>query len=179
MILHEERYFEFIQQKGVGKKDRVDEASPKSYVSYLCSVAKLLGREDITPDLLGNEADIENIVSTLKARQCNPGSLRNYKSAMRQYVAMVKELGLAEDKSERRTAEASESECQQALRWVLANRRHDIPLEQAVRLLTTILPRDLVSALELRRLGREVEGRQVPMSKFSSHTAPLERPARE
>ncbi|WP_323029005.1 hypothetical protein [Castellaniella defragrans] len=91
MILHQERYLDYIQKKGVGKNDRVA-SSPKSYLSYLRSVAQLLGR-DITPDLLRTAQDIERVALALEGQR-KPRTVRNYKSAMRQYAAMTQESGL-------------------------------------------------------------------------------------
>ncbi len=91
MILHQEQYLEFIQARGVGKNDRVA-SSPESYLSYLRSVARLLGG-DITPDLLRSDSDVERAVRALEGQR-QPRTINNYKSAMRQYVAMVQQLGL-------------------------------------------------------------------------------------
>src|SRR5690606_534274 len=91
MILHQKRYLEFIQERGVGNKDRVA-SSPESYVSYLRGVARLLGG-DITPDLLRTASDVEKVARLMEGQR-KPNTINNYKTAMRQYVAMVQELGL-------------------------------------------------------------------------------------
>lgn len=91
MILHQEIYLKFIQDKGVGKKDRVA-SSLNSYVSYLNGVARLLSR-DITPDLLRSESDVETVARSLEGQRKST-TIDKYKTAMRHYVAMVQEFGL-------------------------------------------------------------------------------------
>jgi hypothetical protein len=86
MIVHEAAYYHWIQQRGVGVNDRVA-SSPKSYVSYLNSVSKLVG-SDISPSLLSSEEDVLRIARFLDGKRAD-ATVRNYKSAMRQYVAMV------------------------------------------------------------------------------------------
>lgn len=87
-IEHETRYREYIQEQGVGSNDLVA-SSPNSYVSYLRSVSQLLG-ETISPALLNCEENVEQIADRLKGNRAK-NTIRNYKSAMRQYVAMVGE----------------------------------------------------------------------------------------
>lgn len=53
-------------------------------------------------------------------------------------------------------------EREQALRWLIAHRRLDVSLEQTVRLLCTVLPRDLDTLQVLRRIAEEEEAQQVP-----------------
>ena len=91
MIQHEQRYLEFIREHGVGANDLVA-SSPESYVSYLRSVSKLLA-QDITPLMLRSEQDINKIVNRISGQRA-PKTIRNYCSAMRQYVAFVLEKGL-------------------------------------------------------------------------------------
>jgi hypothetical protein len=90
-IEHEDRYLEYIQEQGVGKMDRVA-SSPKSYVLYLRGVSKLLGAP-ISPELLHCEDDVKNIAGRLQGNRAK-NTINNYKSAMRQYVAMVQHDGL-------------------------------------------------------------------------------------
>lgn len=87
MITHEPLYYEWIQQQGVGLNDRIA-SSPKSYVSYLNGISELLGK-DISPAILSTEEDVLAIARKLEGRRAK-ATIRNYKSAMRQYVAMVK-----------------------------------------------------------------------------------------
>ncbi|WP_254706806.1 hypothetical protein [Ralstonia pseudosolanacearum] len=47
------------------------------------------------------------------------------------------------------------SEREQALHWLIQNRRPDVSIEQAIRLLTTVLPRDLQSLQLLKRIAEE------------------------
>ncbi|MDX8128675.1 hypothetical protein QLH52_15375 [Methylomonas sp. OY6] len=91
MIQHEKQYLEFIQKRGVGANDHVA-SSPDSYISYLRSVATLIGQE-ITPSLLKSEEDINNIVQKITSQR-EPKTIRNYCSAMRRYVEFVLELKL-------------------------------------------------------------------------------------
>lgn len=91
MIKHEERYLEYIKQRGVGAKDQSG-STPASYVSYLNGVSRVL-EADISPELLNSEEDIERIVSQLQGH-FEQGTIRNDVSAMRQYVSMVSAGGL-------------------------------------------------------------------------------------
>lgn len=92
MIVHKKQYYEWIQQQGVGINDKVA-SSPDSYISYLNRVSELL-RQDISPDILSTEDDVLAIARKLEGRKA-PGTIRNWKSAMRQYVAMVKALSFS------------------------------------------------------------------------------------
>lgn len=91
MIKNEREYLEFIQSKGVGSNDRVA-SSPASYISYLNSVSEILGT-DITPSRLRSEADISFIIKEIEGER-SPKTIRNYRTAMRQYIGFVTELGL-------------------------------------------------------------------------------------
>ena len=91
MIMHEGLYLEFITRRGVGANDVVA-SSTDSYISYLNSVADLIS-SDITPELLRSEIDVSNIAGRLKGKRAEK-TIRNYCSAMRQYVAMVEEKRL-------------------------------------------------------------------------------------
>ena len=91
MIDYKNEYREFIIKKGVGKNDRVAD-SVKSYISYLNRISKYLNII-IEPKNLGTEQDIEIISSKLNGIVSNK-TIQNYKSAMRQYINMVKELNL-------------------------------------------------------------------------------------
>jgi len=52
-------------------------------------VANLIG-EQITPNILSRDEDIESIARKLKGKRADK-TINNYKSAMRYYVAMVKQ----------------------------------------------------------------------------------------
>ena len=91
MIVHKKQYYEWIQQQGVGLKDKIA-SSPDSYISYLNSVSELL-LQDISPSILSTEDDVLGIALRLEGRKA-ANTIRNYKSAMRQYVAMVQALRL-------------------------------------------------------------------------------------
>ena len=91
MIVHKKQYFEWIQHQGVGLNDKIA-SSPDSYISYLNSVSELL-LQDISPAILSTEEDVLAIARELEGRKA-PNTIRNYKSAMRQYVAMVNSLRL-------------------------------------------------------------------------------------
>ena len=86
MIKNERKYLEFIEIKGVGKNDSVA-SSTKSYISYLNTVSKLIN-EDISEKNLYNENCVNEIANKIKGLRSDK-SLSNYKSALRQYVAMV------------------------------------------------------------------------------------------
>lgn len=91
LIDHKNLFLDYIAHKGVGSKDIVA-SSTASYVSYLNSVAKLIGR-DITPTLLRSKSDVDNIAKSISGKR-KENTIRNYCSAMRQYVAMVEAKGL-------------------------------------------------------------------------------------
>lgn len=91
LIHHEGMFLDFITQRGVGSKDVVA-SSTASYISYLNGVAKLIGT-DITPSLLRTEGDVRSIARSISGKR-KENTIRNYCSAMRQYVAMVEAKGL-------------------------------------------------------------------------------------
>lgn len=91
MILHQERYEEYIRAKGVGQNDKVAD-SVKSYVSYLNSVSRHLDIE-VTPSSLGTTENIQNVCLKL-AGKVSKKTINNYRSAMNQYVAMVERYSL-------------------------------------------------------------------------------------
>ena len=62
-------------------------------------------------------------------------------------------------------------EREQALRWLIANRRPDVSIEQAVRVMCTALPRDLATMQLLRRIAEEEEAKQ-PTRPFNWRTHP-------
>jgi hypothetical protein len=59
------------------------------------------------------------------------------------------------------------TEREQALRWLLANRRRDVSTEQAVRLLCAVPPRDTATMQLLRRIADEEEARQPAAPKLN------------
>ncbi|CBK39879.1 conserved protein of unknown function [Nitrospira defluvii] len=63
------------------------------------------------------------------------------------------------------------TEREQALRWLIANRRPDVSIEQAVRVMCTALPRDLATMQLLRRIAEEEEAQQ-PTRPFNWRTPP-------
>lgn len=87
MIKNENKYLEWIEKKGVGKNDNVA-SSTKSYISYLNTVSKLIG-EDLSEKNLYNENCINQIANKLNGLRSQK-SISNYKSALRQYVEMIK-----------------------------------------------------------------------------------------
>lgn len=91
MIQHINLYRDFIIEHGVGLNDHVA-SSPDSYILYLKSVSKLIG-SDINPTILRSEADISNIARKLDGLR-KQKTIRNYCSAMRQYIAFVEANGL-------------------------------------------------------------------------------------
>ena len=63
------------------------------------------------------------------------------------------------------------TEREQALRWLLANRRPDVSIEQAVRVMCAALPRDKATMQILRRIAEEEEAKQ-PGQPFNWRTRP-------
>ena len=51
------------------------------------------------------------------------------------------------------------AEREQALRWLIANRRPDVSLEQAVRVMSIALPRNLATMQLLQRITQEEEAK--------------------
>ena len=86
MIEHQIEYQSYIKSKGVGSNDKVAD-SIKSYISYLNSVSKYLNIT-ITPKTLRTETDIEEISKKLKGK-VSEKTIKNYGSAMKQYISMV------------------------------------------------------------------------------------------
>ncbi len=86
MIRYKSQYYAWIEARGVGSNDLVA-SSLDSYISYLNSVSELIG-DDISPSVLSTEQDLESIVLRIAGRR-SPKTINNYKSAMRQYIAMV------------------------------------------------------------------------------------------
>lgn len=62
-------------------------------------------------------------------------------------------------------------EWEQALRWLIDNRRPDVSSEQAVRVMCIALPRDLATMQILRRIAEEEEAKQ-PGQPFNWRTLP-------
>lgn len=62
------------------------------------------------------------------------------------------------------------TEREQALRWLLANRRPDVSIDQTMRLMCTVLPRDLATMQVLRRIAEEDEGKE-PSRTFDWRTS--------
>lgn len=91
MIEHKALFLDFISRRGVGSNDVVA-SSPASYISYLNSVAKLIG-SDIKPAILRTESDVRTIARSISGKR-KENTVRNYCSAMRQYVAMIEAKGL-------------------------------------------------------------------------------------
>ena len=67
------------------------------------------------------------------------------------------------------------TEREQALRWLIANRRPDVSIEQAVRVMCMALPRDLTTMQILRRIAEEEEAKR-PGQPFNWCTNPGLRP---
>lgn len=91
MIQHKDRYLKFLERRGVGSNDRVA-SSPDSYLAYLNGVSALTGA-DITPLTVRSEDDVRAILAEVRGMRAEK-TLSNYRSALRQYVAMVEDEGL-------------------------------------------------------------------------------------
>lgn len=63
------------------------------------------------------------------------------------------------------------TEREQALRWLIANRRPDVSIEHAVRVMCTALPLDLATMQLLWRIAEEEEAKQ-PTRPFNWRTPP-------
>ena len=89
MIHYEKDYYKYIEAMGVGENDVVA-SSPDSYISYLNSVSKIID-SDITPGILKSEKDVLTIASQLYGQRAD-NTVRNYCSAMRQYVNFANKI---------------------------------------------------------------------------------------
>lgn len=88
MIQHQDKYEKYIKANGVGSNDNVADSS-KSYISYLNSVQKHL-EMTIDEKTLSTENDISNIsVRLTSLNKLSAKTIKNYGSAMKQYVAMI------------------------------------------------------------------------------------------
>ena len=63
------------------------------------------------------------------------------------------------------------TEREQALRWLIANRRPDVSIEQAVRVMCAALPRELATMQILRRIAEEEKAKE-PAHGFNWRTPP-------
>ena len=88
MVENKKQFLEFLQKVGVGAKDRVA-SSPNSYVSYLNSVSKIIGKT-VNHELLKSEDDIRRIVAQIGNKRA-ASTVNNYCSAMRQYIVFGRE----------------------------------------------------------------------------------------
>ncbi len=91
MIKYHDEYEKFIENEGVGSNDKVA-SSIKSYISYLNGVSKHLDIS-IEPTTLKTMGDIESLSSQLKGKVSDK-TIKNYGSAMKQYIKMIKEYKL-------------------------------------------------------------------------------------
>lgn len=89
MIHYQETFYEFIEIMGVGKNDVVA-SSPDSYINYLNSVSRII-KKDISPKILNSEKDVLTISENIYGQRAD-NTVRNYCSAMRQYVSFVKRV---------------------------------------------------------------------------------------
>lgn len=67
------------------------------------------------------------------------------------------------------------AEREHALRWLIANRRPEVSIEQAVRVMCAVLPRDLATMQVLRHIAEEEEAK-APARGFNWRTPPGLRP---
>lgn len=87
MIRYQSQYYAWITARGVGSNDVVA-SSPDSYVSYLNTVSALIGT-DISPSVLSTDRQVDEIAQHIAGMRAAK-TITNYKSAMKQYVAMVR-----------------------------------------------------------------------------------------
>lgn len=64
------------------------------------------------------------------------------------------------------------SERERALRWLIANRRQDVSIEQAIRVMCAALPRDITTMQLLQRIAAEEEASQPAAPTFNRWTPP-------
>ena len=91
MIEYQKEYETYLKKHGVGSKDLVAD-SIKSYISYLNGVSRHLDI-DINPNTLSSETDIQKLSTQLsETKKISEKTIKNYISAMRQYINMVQEF---------------------------------------------------------------------------------------
>lgn len=93
-IRYQEEYTRYIINQGVGENDKVA-SSPNSYISYLRSVSTHLNIE-INETTLGSEDDVQRLATAIEEVRA-PKTIKNYISAMRQYVAMIQSMTFTEE----------------------------------------------------------------------------------
>jgi hypothetical protein len=91
MIKYQREYEKFIIERGVGSNDKVGD-SIKAYISYLNMVSKHLNK-DINPKTLNSMKDLELLSAQLTGK-VSLKTIKNYGSAMKQYIKMVSKLNL-------------------------------------------------------------------------------------
>jgi hypothetical protein len=64
------------------------------------------------------------------------------------------------------------SEREQALRWLIANRRPGVSVDQAIRVMSHALPRDIQTSMLLQRIAQEEEAKETAASKPNWRTPP-------
>lgn len=75
----------YLDQIGVGHNDRVA-SSPKSYVSYLNSVSRILGLE-ITPATVSSRTMADHLAQKIRLLEIrSPRTVDHYKTALRRYA---------------------------------------------------------------------------------------------
>lgn len=93
MIEYKKQYEAYLIKNGVGINDIVAD-SKKSYISYLNGTSKYLDI-DINQCTLSTETDIQNLsVQLSETKKISVKTIKNYISAMRQYINMIQELKL-------------------------------------------------------------------------------------
>lgn len=91
MVSNTQQFLHYIQNNGVGRKDKVA-SSPKKYIRTLHIIADLL-QVNIAPSTLRCEADIARF-DQLLVNLRHKSTRGDYRAVMRAYIKMVAANGL-------------------------------------------------------------------------------------
>lgn len=67
---------------------------------------------------------------------------------------------------------ARDPDCERSLRWLIAYRRPNISIDQTVRLLCEVLPRDIQTMQLLRRIADDAQAQETERPRFNWRTPP-------
>lgn len=67
---------------------------------------------------------------------------------------------------------ARDPDCERSLRWLIAHRRPNISIDQTVRLLCELLPRDIQTVQLLRRIAEEAQAQEPETKRINWRTPP-------
>ncbi len=96
MIKRENEYIQWLEINGIGDNDKIA-SSPKSYVSYLKSVSRII-EKDISDEFLKSYTDVDEVIEKIRDKAAS-STISNYKTALRRYVDMVADAYISQGES--------------------------------------------------------------------------------